>query len=155
MPDFPRFLLQAGAIAALLTACAHKKTANAPPPVRQNGVTAEDIARAPEQPIEQQLMARVPGIEVARTANGNIAIRIRGGGSSVASNNAPLYVVDGIALTPEPDGGLPGINPYDIASIEVLKDATSETMYGSRGGNGVIVIKTKQSNRREKKQPNQ
>jgi len=155
MPDFPRVLVQAGAIAALLTACSHKKSTGAPAPARQSGITAEDIARAPEQPIEQQLMAKVPGVEVTRTSTGDVAIKIRGG-SSVFGNNAPLYVVDGIAVTPEPNGGLPGINPYDIASIEVLKDATSETMYGSRGANGVIVIKTKQSNRPEKKkQPNQ
>jgi TonB-dependent starch-binding outer membrane protein SusC len=153
MPDVPRVLIQAGALAALLTACAHKNTSSAPP-VRQNGVTAEDIARTPDQPIEQQLMSRVPGIEVTRTPSGDIAIKIRGG-SSAFGNNAPLYVVDGIVVAPEPGGGLPGVNPYDIASIEVLKDATSETMYGSRGGNGVIVIKTKQANRPEKKKPSQ
>lgn len=154
MPDFPRVLVQAGALAALLTACSHKKAGTAPAPARQSGVTAEDIARAPEQPIEQQLMSKVPGIEVTRTSTGDLAIRIRGG-SSVFGNNEPLYIVDGIAVQPGPGGGLPGVNPYDIASIEVLKDATSETMYGSRGANGVIVIKTKQSNRREKKQPGQ
>lgn len=141
--------MQAGALIALVAACSHKKTTAAPPPVRQQGVTAEDLARAPEQPIEQQLMSKVPGVEVVRTSGGDVAIRIRGG-SSVFGNNEPLYIVDGIAVQAGPEGGLPGINPYDIASIEVLKDAASTTMYGSRGANGVIVIKTKQANHRKK-----
>ena len=151
----PRVVLQVSLFAGLMSACSHSKKSEGDlgPPVRDPAVTAEDIERTPSQPIEQQLMAKVPGIVVERTTSGNISIRIRGG-SSVFGNNEPLYVVDGIAVQPESDGGLAGINPYDIQSIEVLKDATSMTMYGSRGGNGVIVIKTKQSNRRVKK-PNQ
>lgn len=146
-----RSLLQATVLAGLLTACSNhqKKPGDLGPPVNQTGVTAEDIERAPGTPIEQQLMAKVPGILVTRTSSGEIAIRIRGG-SSAFGNNEPLYVVDGIAVATGPDGALTGINPYDIQSIEVLKDATSMTMYGSRGANGVIVIKTKQSNRRVK-----
>jgi TonB-dependent starch-binding outer membrane protein SusC len=144
-------VLQAGLLASVIAGCASKKTSSSPAPA--NTVTAEDIDRAPNQPIEQQLMAKVPGIEVTRTASGDIAIRIRGG-SSLYGNNEPLYIVDGIAVQPGDGGGLPGVNPYDIASIQVLKDATSTTMYGSRGANGVIVIKTKQSNKRAKN-PNQ
>ena len=142
-------VLQAGTIAGLLTACSHNPKPAAPPPADRSTVTSEDIERSPNQPIEQQLMNKVPGIEVSRTATGDIAIRIRGG-SSLFGNNEPLYVVDGIAVQPGEGGGLPGVNPYDIASIQVLKDATSTTMYGSRGANGVIVIKTKQSNKRTK-----
>ena len=135
-------LMQAGTLALLLSACSQKpKGATAPRPDNST-VTSEDIERAPNQPIEQQLMNKVPGVLVSRTASGEIAIRIRGG-SSVFGNNEPLYVVDGIAVQPGEDGGLPGVNPYDIASIQVLKDATSTTMYGSRGANGVILIKTK------------
>lgn len=144
-------MLQAGLLAAVAAACGGKKTSQSPPPA--NTVSAEDIDRAPNQPIEQQLMSKVPGVEVSRTSSGDIAIRIRGG-SSLYGNNEPLYIVDGIAVQPGEGGGLPGVNPYDIASIQVLKDATSTTMYGSRGANGVIVIKTKQSNKRAKK-PNQ
>jgi TonB-dependent SusC/RagA subfamily outer membrane receptor len=144
--------MHAGLFVMVLAACSQnkKKAGDIGPPVHQDAVTAEDIDRAPGQPIEQQLMAKVPGIVVSRTSGGEIAIRIRGG-SSAFGNNEPLYVVDGIAVMPSTDGGLAGVNPYDIASIEVLKDPSSLTMYGSRGANGVIVIKTKQSNRR--KQP--
>lgn len=135
-------------LTALAACSSHpKKTGDLGPPVKTAAVTAEDIDRAPGQPIEQQLMARVPGIIVERTPSGDLAIRIRGG-SSAFGNNEPLYVVDGLAVQPNSDGGLAGINPYDIASIEVLKDPSSLTMYGSRGANGVIVIKTKRSNRK-------
>ena len=144
-----RVPLQVGLLAALVAGCAHKTKApgDVGPPVRQEEVTSEDIARAPTQSIEQQLMAKVPGVIVTRTETGEIAIRIRGG-SSAYGNNEPLYIVDGQAVLPGPGGGLSGLNPNDIASIQVLKDAASMSMYGSRGGNGVIVIKTKRTNRR-------
>jgi TonB-dependent SusC/RagA subfamily outer membrane receptor len=87
-------------------------------------------------------MARIPGIWVTRTADGGVAIRIRGG-TSILGNNEPLYIIDGVPIEPGPNGALTGINPNDIASIEVLKDAASTTLYGMRGANGVIIIKTK------------
>ena len=116
-----------------------------PSPTAQQGATSQDIARTPNVPIEQQLMARTPGVVISRTSDGSLTIRIRGGASSLTGNNAPLYIVDGVPFQPSTDGGLSGLNPYDIASIRVLKDATDITMYGVRGANGVIVIKTKQA----------
>jgi TonB-dependent SusC/RagA subfamily outer membrane receptor len=107
-------------------------------------VTSDDLSRTPDQPIEKILMAKVPGVWISRTPDGSIAIHIRGS-SSLNGNNEPLYVIDGLPVQPGPDGGLAGINPYDIASIEVLKDAICTTLYGVRGSNGVIVIKTKHS----------
>ena len=109
-------------------------------------VTAEDVERSPNVPIEQLLAGKVSGVIVTRTADGGIAVRVRGGSSSFSGNNAPLYVLDGVAIEAGPNGGLPGVNPYDIASIKVLKDAADITMYGVRGANGVIVIKTKRPN---------
>jgi TonB-dependent SusC/RagA subfamily outer membrane receptor len=105
-------------------------------------VSAKEIQDQPGKPIEEILASRVSGVRVTRTPDGGIAVQIRGA-TSIMGDNAPLYVVDGVAITPGPGGSLTGINPYDIASIEVLKDAASTTMYGSRGANGVIVIKTK------------
>jgi len=58
-------------------------------------------------------------------------------------SNEPLYIIDDVPINPGPNGSLSGINPYDIATIEVLKDATGTAMYGVRGANGVIIIKTK------------
>ena len=137
-------------LAALLAGCSQSgpRSTETPAP-KQAGTaqvaTAEDVRQAPNVPIEQQLMARSPGVVIARTSEGNLTIRIRGGSSSVQGNNAPLYIVDGVPFSPSMDGGLSGLNPHDIQSIRVLKDATDITMYGSRGANGVIVIKTKQS----------
>ncbi len=86
-------------------------------------------------------MSRFPGVVVERTADG-ISIRIRGT-TSIHGSNEPLYVIDGIPIFPGPGGALAGINPYDIETIEVLKDAAATTMYGMRGANGVIVINMK------------
>ena len=113
-----------------------------PPPTTT--VTAEDISRSPTVPIEDQLASKFPGVWVTRAPDGGLAIRLRGS-TSVNGNREPLYVLDGIAIQPGPGGALAGISPYDIASIQVVKDATGTAMYGVRGVNGVIVIKTKKT----------
>jgi TonB-dependent SusC/RagA subfamily outer membrane receptor len=108
-------------------------------------VTSEDFDRATSQTIEQTLQARVPGVMITRTADGGIALRIRGA-TSINGNTEPLYVIDGQPIQPGPGGSLLGINPHDIASIEVVKDAAGLAFYGVRGANGVILIKTKHAN---------
>ena len=113
--------------------------AGAPTP---RGVTSDDVQRSPSIPIEQLLQSKVPGILVSRTEDGGVAIRIRNT-STFSASSAPLYVIDGIPTQASPSGGIPGINPYDIDTIKVLKDPADLSMYGSRGANGVIVIKTK------------
>jgi TonB-dependent SusC/RagA subfamily outer membrane receptor len=134
-------------LAALAAGCSSSGPKTDPTPAPQgahgNGVSAEEIRQNPDQPIEKVLQARAPGVVVGRSPEGNLTLRIRGGSSSLYGNNAPLYIVDGVPFTPGSDGGLSGINPYDIESIRVLKDAADITMYGVRGANGVIVIKTK------------
>ena len=140
-PHFVRALLASVLTFSLLAACAHS-----PPPRTEQDpnatLTAKDIQQSPGDPIEKLLMSRSPGVYVGRGMDGGIVVRIRGG-SSVHGNNEPLYILDGVQFQPGPGGSLSGINPYDIESIKVLKDAADLTMYGSRGGNGVIVIKTK------------
>ena len=137
-------------VVAVLVGCAQSGSrTERPAPAAQAGsaqvTTASDISQSPNTPIEQQLMARSPGVVIGRSSSGELTIRIRGGTSSVQGNNAPLYIVDGVPFAPTVDGGLSGLNPNDIASIRVLKDATDITMYGIRGANGVIVIKTKKA----------
>ena len=105
-------------------------------------VTAKDVSNTPSGSVEKTLEGRFPGVVVLRTSSGGLSIRIRGAGW-VNGQNAPLYVIDGSPVEPGPDGDLPGLNPYDIESIKVLKDAANTTMYGVRGANGVIIIKTK------------
>ena len=87
-------------------------------------------------------MSKFPGVWITRTTEGALAIRIRGA-TSMQGSNDPLYIIDGTTIQPVPNGGLTGIAPNDIASIQVLKDAAATTMYGVRGANGVIIIKTK------------
>jgi len=119
--------------------------AGLPSPSPDHGtiVTSDDIDRSTTaDPIESALAAHVAGVTITRTPDGGISVRIRGQ-SSIYGNTEPLFVIDGLPIQPGPGGSLVGINPHDIASIEVLKDATSTAFYGVRGANGVILIKTK------------
>ena len=146
-PFSMRALLPFGLLIGLSSGCHRNKPAAAAPPPNPTAapsatVTADDIAKAPGQSVEQVLMGRFPGVEVTRTPDGGFAVRIRGG-SSIRSGNTPLYVLDGVAIDPGPNGYLTGVNPNDIASIEVLKEPAETALYGSRGSNGVIIIKTK------------
>jgi TonB-dependent SusC/RagA subfamily outer membrane receptor len=86
------------------------------------------------------LQGRTAGVDVSRTGAGKVRILIRGPNSFNASND-PLYVVDGTPISPGPNGIVP-INPRNVKSITVLKDAGSTAIYGSRGAAGVIVIET-------------
>ena len=98
-----------------------------------------------DQPVlnaSSALQGRVAGVSVANSSGapgGAVKIRIRGANSINASND-PLYVIDGVALS---SIGIQDINVNDIASMEVLKDASATAIYGSRGANGVIIITTK------------
>jgi TonB-dependent SusC/RagA subfamily outer membrane receptor len=107
-------------------------------------VSGDQLDRSSHESIDKILQGRIPGVVVSRTPDGSIAVRIRGA-TSVHGSSQPLYLVDGMPIEPGPNGALTGINPYDIASIRVLKDAAETSMYGSRGANGVVVIKTKRS----------
>ncbi|MDQ6871203.1 MAG: TonB-dependent receptor plug domain-containing protein [Gemmatimonadota bacterium] len=108
-------------------------------------VTREDLDQSPVMPIEQALQAHVPGVMISLTADGWLSVRIRGA-TTINGSTEPLYVIDGLPIQAGPSGALVGINPHDIASIEVLKDAASLAFYGVRGANGVIIIKTKHVN---------
>jgi TonB-dependent SusC/RagA subfamily outer membrane receptor len=138
--------LLAGLISGCASAAGVGTTDDLPPHPARLGtiVTSEDFDRSPGQSIEQELEAHIPGITLSQTADGSVSVRIRGVNTFLGSTE-PLYVIDGIPVQAGPGGGLTGINAHDIASIEVLKDPVSESFYGVRGGNGVIVIRTKHS----------
>jgi TonB-dependent SusC/RagA subfamily outer membrane receptor len=86
------------------------------------------------------LRGRVPGLEVGESANGDISVRIRGD----QSIQQPLLVVDGVAIpTYSFSSTLRSMDPRDVVSIQVLKDAGSTSFYGSRGAHGVILIRLK------------
>jgi len=127
-------------------------------------IEAEDIQRQPVSNPIATLQGRAAGVEVIQqngVPGGNFKVRIRGV-NSLSNGNDPLYIVDGVPYTsttlsfPETAGSILGgsadaygssplnsINPSDIESIEILKDADATSIYGSRGANGVILITTK------------
>jgi len=108
-------------------------------------ITSEDLDQNPSQSIERALQGHIAGVVITQNAEGGISVRIRGQ-TTINGNTEPLFIIDGLPIEPGPGGSLVGINPHDIASIEVLKDAASLAFYGVRAANGVIIIKTKHSN---------
>jgi TonB-dependent starch-binding outer membrane protein SusC len=140
-----RTLLPMGLLVGFGAGCVHRPDTSPPTAAGSPVVTDEDIARQPGQPIEEVLMTRFPGVMVTRAADGGVSVRIRGT-TSIRGSSEPLYVIDGVEIQPGPGGSLSGINPHDIATIEVVKDPAGEAMYGVRGANGVILIKTKRPN---------
>lgn len=104
-------------------------------------VDGEDARLENPRTVAEMLQGRVAGVMVTDLPGGGIRVRIRGSRSLTGSND-PLYVIDDLVIQTT-DGALYGINPYDIESISVLKDASATAIYGSRGSNGVILIKTK------------
>ncbi|WP_224484106.1 SusC/RagA family TonB-linked outer membrane protein [Robertkochia aurantiaca] len=120
-----------------------------------SSVDGDEIARLPVASVDNAIQGRASGVFVSTpsgTPGAGISINIRGNTSLTASSE-PLYVVDGIPMISEDLSGLfsggqrtnsmADINPADIASIEILKDASATAIYGSRGANGVVLITTK------------
>jgi len=104
-------------------------------------VEAKELKNIPVSSIDKALQGRAAGVQISSVSGAPgsaTSIRIRGG-NSISANNEPLYVIDGFIG----GGDLNSINPTDIESIEILKDAASTAIYGSRGANGVIMITTK------------
>jgi len=106
-------------------------------------LTADDIRRSPGQSLEQLLLARVPGLTLMRAADGHAMLRLRGQNTFLGDEEA-LVVVNGIALGPTASGNLGVIDVHDIDTVQVLRDAAATSLYGMRGANGVIVIRTRQ-----------
>ena len=127
-------------LAVAASACHHPREAGP-------AVTRQEIEDKQGESIEKQIQSKSPGVVVTTNGDGTISVNIRGSSSNMASNE-PLYVIDDVPVTPGPGGALVGVNPHDIESIAVLKNPEDTAIYGSRGGNGVIVIKTKRPGKR-------
>jgi TonB-dependent SusC/RagA subfamily outer membrane receptor len=95
------------------------------------------------EPVDQVLRVTSPGLSVTRSADGGIAVQVLGGPTSFRGSNEPLYLIDGTPFRPGPGGALTGVSPHDIESITLLKNPADTGIYGVRGANGVVVIKTK------------
>jgi len=124
-------------------------------------VNMEAVDRAPVATIDQVLQGTAPGVQVTTASSepgGALSIRIRGT-SSITGNSEPLYVIDGFPVENDIEGSAVGnggrtrttppnplvtLNPNDIESISILKDASATAIYGARGANGVVIITTKQ-----------
>jgi TonB-linked SusC/RagA family outer membrane protein len=101
----------------------------------------QEIAKVPVSDVTQALSGRMAGVQVQQTEGApgsSVSIRIRGG-ISITQSNEPLYVIDGF---PSEDG-MSTLDPAEIETIDVLKDASATAIYGARGANGVVVITTK------------
>ena len=119
-----------------------------------------DFNKGTNTSVAQLIQGRAPGVQITQSSGepgGGVSIRIRGS-SSINAGNEPLYVIDGLAIdnsapitevgigfsgSPPPRNPLNALNPSDIESIEILKDASATAIYGSRGANGVILVTTK------------
>lgn len=122
-------------------------------------MTSKDIEKQPVANVLAVVQGRMAGVEVTQdsgTPGGAFQIKIRGQNSLRADGNQPLYIIDGVPYSSETIGSLNtsgmmptmtsplnSINPSDIESIEILKDADATAIYGSRGANGVVLITTK------------
>ena len=111
-------------------------------------VTGDDLRKTISTSVDQALQGKAAGVAVTTNSGapgGGISVSIRGTNS--LNGNEPLYIIDGIAISGQTDGNssaLSSINPGDIVSMEILKDASATAIYGSRASNGVVIIKTKQ-----------
>ena len=125
-----------------------------------SSVTGDQVASAPVTSVDQALLGRAAGVQVVSSSGqpgAGTMVRIRGG-NSISAGNDPLYVIDGVPVTTDLQAGVPGtilgegmrglnpisaLNPNDVESIEVLKDASAGAIYGARAANGVVLITTK------------
>lgn len=107
-------------------------------------VGAQEVRRAPVASVGEAIQGRMAGVQVTNSGQPGQApsINIRGLGS-VASGSGPLYVIDGLWIEGDRQGGQRDFNPSDVESVQVLKDAAALAPYGSSGANGVIIITTK------------
>lgn len=109
-----------------------------------SSVKSSQIMDRPSVNLEQALAGKLPGVNISTNSGmpgGRTSIAIRGYSSINATNN-PLYIVDGIEFT----DGIESLNPNEVESVDVLKDASATAIYGTRGSNGVIIITTKKGN---------
>ena len=110
-----------------------------------SSVTSKQITEMPITNLGQAMQGRVAGVDVAQSGSkpGTVPKVLIRGRRSFNAGNDPLYVVDGIPLS----GGYEDMNPNDVASMEILKDATATAIYGARGANGVVLITTKRGSK--------
>ncbi len=133
-------------VAGLVLACTHhvpnQVNGPTPPPRLPNGtMSADEASRQNATSLEQMLVGRISGVSVSPAPGGGIVVRM-GGPTSFYSGQEPLIVVDGNPVAGS-GGTLTWLDPHDVEYIRALKDPSETAIYGVRGANGVILIKTK------------
>lgn len=106
-----------------------------------SSLTSKQLKDIPVNSLAEALTGKLAGVQVTTSEGApgaDVQIKIRGNGS-ITQDAAPLYIIDGVQV----EGGLSGLSPQDIESVDVLKDASATSIYGARGANGVIIITTK------------
>ena len=127
-----------------------------------SSVKAADISATAASSFSEKIQGQAPGVIISGTSGtpgSSVFIRLRGT-TSINAGNDPLYIIDGVPINSQPlqtisNGGqtinpISDLNPDDIESIEILKDANATAIYGARGANGVILVKTKHGERNQK-----
>lgn len=121
---------------------AYRTTSKETSSIASTTITAETIESRPNASFAQTLQGQVAGLNIVTNTGqpgGNSLINLRGV-TSISGNTEPLFIIDGV---PVDEDNFRSLNPNDIASLSVLKDAGATAIYGNRGANGVIIIKTK------------
>jgi TonB-dependent SusC/RagA subfamily outer membrane receptor len=148
MTSYPaRVLPSLAIIAGFLLACNHGRPSqvapNPPPsPFDPSTVTFDDEDREGATSLEMLLAGRIAGVTVTRAPGGGITVRFSGP-TSFYSGQEPLFVIDGLPIQGGANGTLSWLSPHDVESIQALRYPSQTAIYGVRGANGVIVIKTK------------
>lgn len=112
-----------------------------------SSVKSEEIMSTPTSDVAQALAGRVAGVQIVQSEGGpgaEVSIRVRGG-MSITQSNEPLYVIDGFPT----EDGMSDLDPGDIETIDILKDASATAIYGARGANGVVLITTRSGGARD------
>jgi len=135
------------ALGVLCVACGHPRPQRAQPSAGiplPRSATVQGVAPGDPTPrtLDQMLAGKLSGVSVTPGPHGGIVVRMMGP-TSFAGNEGPLFLVDGTQVEVSREGGLPWINPVDVESITALRNPSDIAIYGVRGANGVIVIKTK------------
>ena len=147
MPVFPsrRLLASLAALALVATACggsggsAGQSPSPRPTTSQANTVSGDDMNNTNVQSIEEYLNGRVAGLQAIRDEAGRLTLRIRG---TASAEGEPLLIIDGFQVQQGANSdALRNLNVREIARVEVLKDASQTAMYGSRGANGVVIIR--------------
>jgi len=132
----------------LCVACSHGRPESAQPsaalPPPSATVQGAALGQPAPRTLDQMLAGKISGVTVTPLAGGGIAVRMMGPTSFGSGGEGPLFIVDGTPVETA-GGNLPWINPRDVESITALKNPSDLAIYGVRGANGVIVIKTRKS----------